>query len=222
MKVERRLHLDQLVDELVVAGNPFAVRVDHHEANPARLGGFHEVDDLRMNRRLASRKLHDFRSAFGPHEVVEHRFNFFERQAEPGPRRREAQRTIHVAHAVDLNDPEAGVLLMVGTQSAVVRTAPLVFGAERQRNGSRFVVPAVRDIRLCVPVDERLEGAAGWTPLSHVDLVVSENHLRVDHATAVGADAPRQLVEDVVRVGLGHGVMSLELTSGPQTPSAVR
>ena len=54
LKVERRLDLGELLDERVVARNPLAVGVDHHEANAARLRGLHEVDDLRMNGRLAA------------------------------------------------------------------------------------------------------------------------------------------------------------------------
>ena len=59
LKVERRLDLGELLDELVVARNPLAVGVDHDEADAARLRGLHEVDDLRMNRRLAAGELHD-------------------------------------------------------------------------------------------------------------------------------------------------------------------
>ena len=54
LEVEGRPDLGELLDELVVAGDPLAVRVDHDEANAARLGGFDEVDDLRVYRRLAA------------------------------------------------------------------------------------------------------------------------------------------------------------------------
>ena len=50
------------------------------------------------------------------------------------------------------------MLLVVGTEAAVVRTAVLDLGAEGQRNGARLVVLAVGDVGLRVAVDERLEG----------------------------------------------------------------
>ncbi len=79
-----------------------------------------------------------------------------------------------------------------------------MLGAEGQRNGPGLVVLAVGDVGLRVAVDERLERAAGRTALPHVDLVVAQDHLGVDDPTALGADAARQLVEDVVGVGLVH------------------
>ena len=72
-------------------------------------------------------------------EVVEHLFHFFQRQAEAGSRFGEAQRTLHVAGAVDLDDAEAGVLLVVRAEAAIVRAAVLDFGGEGERNGAGLV-----------------------------------------------------------------------------------
>jgi hypothetical protein len=214
LEVEGRPHFCQLRNELVVTRDTPPVRVNHHEADPARLGGLHEFDDLRVDRRLAAGKLDDFWRAFGPDEIVEHRLDFLERQAEAWAGRRKTQRAIHVAHAVDLDDPEARVLLMVGAEAAVVRASVLGLGAEGQRDRSRLVVLAVRHVRLGVPIDQRFKRPASGTPFPHVDLVVTEDHLTVDDAPAIRADASRQLVEDVVGVGLGHGSSRSGTTAG--------
>ena len=62
----------------------FSVGVDHRERNATGFGGAHEVENLRMDRGLAARKLNHLRGAFGADEVVEHRFHFFDGQAEAG------------------------------------------------------------------------------------------------------------------------------------------
>ena len=50
--------------------------------------------------------------ALGPHQVVEDALDLLQGQVEAGPGAGEAERAIHVAGAVDLDDPEAGVLIM--------------------------------------------------------------------------------------------------------------
>ena len=54
LKVERRLDVRQLRHEVIVARDAPAVGVDHDEPDASRLGRLHEVDDLRMDRRLAA------------------------------------------------------------------------------------------------------------------------------------------------------------------------
>jgi hypothetical protein len=51
----------------------------------------------------------------------------------------EAQRALHIAGAVDFDDPEAGMLLVVSAQTAVVWTATLARAAVGKRNRARFV-----------------------------------------------------------------------------------
>jgi len=114
LKVEGWLDLGELFHEPVIACDPFPIRIDHHETDPARFRGLDEVDDLRMDRRLAAGELDDFRRALGPDEVIQHGFDFLECQAEARSCRRETQGTVHVADAVDLNDAETRVLLVIG------------------------------------------------------------------------------------------------------------
>src|SRR5713226_375517 len=147
----------------VILRQSLTVGVDHDEANAARLRGLDEVDDLRMNGRLASRELHHFWRALSPDEIVQHGLDFLERQAEAGACGGEAQRAVHVAHAVDLDDPQTRVLLVIRAQSTVVGTTLLELAAKGQRDRPRLVVLAVGDIRFRVAVDESLERAAGRT-----------------------------------------------------------
>ena len=61
-----------------VASEPDPVRVQHHELDPAALGRRQHVEDLRVDRRLASRQLDGLGLALGPHERVEHRLDLLE------------------------------------------------------------------------------------------------------------------------------------------------
>ena len=127
LEIKRRPDLVELFQKPVVLGDPLAVRVDHDEGNVAGLRGSHELDDLRMNGRLAARELDHLGIAFGAHVIVENLLHFFQGQAESWTGIGEAQRTIHVAGAVHFDDAQAGVLLMIRAQSAVVRTAVVDF-----------------------------------------------------------------------------------------------
>jgi len=80
-------------------------------------------------------------------------------KAETGASVGEAQRALHVARAVDLDDAEAGMLLVIGAQPAVVRTALLDLASKGERNGARFVELALRGVGLGIAVDQRFETA---------------------------------------------------------------
>ena len=62
--------------------------------------------------------------ALGTHEPIEDLLDFRKCQVEAHTGVRETQRTLHVAGPVDLDDSQAGVLL-VGAQPTIVRTAVL-------------------------------------------------------------------------------------------------
>ena len=82
LEVQCRSHLVELLQKAIIACDSLAVGIDHDEADIAGLGGANEVDDPRVDRRLAAGKLDDLRIAFGADIVVEHLFDFLERQAE--------------------------------------------------------------------------------------------------------------------------------------------
>jgi len=89
---------------------------------------------------------------------------------------------------------------MVWAQSAVVRTAIVDLAIEGQRNRPRLVVTGLRRVRLGIRVNQGLEGPTIGAALAHVDLVVAQEDLGVDHLPALGADAAGQFIEDVVGV----------------------
>ena len=156
-----------------------------------------------MDRRLAAGKLHHLRITFGADVVVQNVFDFFERQAEPGPGFGKTQRTGHIAGAVHFDDAQAGVLLMVRAQAAIVRAAVLHFGRELHGNRARLVELRGIRIGLRVAINQPFEHAMIRAALAHVDLVVANQDVRVDHAPAFRANAARQFIEDVVGVLLG-------------------
>ena len=57
LKVECGPHLVELLQKTIVAGDSLAVGVEHDEANVADLCGANEIDDPRMDGRLAAGKL---------------------------------------------------------------------------------------------------------------------------------------------------------------------
>jgi hypothetical protein len=124
------------------------IGVDHRERNSTILRGADKVNDLRMNCGLTPRELDHLGGTFGPNELVEHRLYLFHREAETWAGRCKAKWAVHIAVAVDLDNAEAGMLLVVGTEAAVERTAILDFRTERKRDSSRLVVLAESHVHL--------------------------------------------------------------------------
>src|SRR6516165_1087995 len=94
------------------------------------------------------------------------------------------------------------MLLMVRTEPAVMRASLAKFAVEGERDRSGFVVAAERDISFGIAIDKRLKWPAIRAALAHIDLVVPQQDLRVDHFPAIRANAARQLEEDIIRVPL--------------------
>ena len=59
LKIQCRSHLVELLEKVIVASDAPAVGIDHHEPDIAGLRGADEVDDARVDRRLAAGKLDD-------------------------------------------------------------------------------------------------------------------------------------------------------------------
>ena len=78
--------------------------------------------------------------ALGGHELIQNVLDFFQCEVKAGARIGEAQRAIHVAGAVDLDDAHAGVLLVVRAQAAVVGTPVFDLGGELEGNSARLVI----------------------------------------------------------------------------------
>jgi hypothetical protein len=83
------------------------------------------------------------------------------------------ERAIHIAGAVHLDDAHTGVLLVIRTQPAIIRTTMNHFRGVLERDGTWFIVLGLLDICLGIAVDQRLEVAMFRATFVHVDLVVS-------------------------------------------------
>jgi len=94
-----------------------------------------------MDGRLAARKLHHLRIAFGCYQVIEDIFHLFEREVEPGTGFGQAERASHMTGAIHLDDAQAGVLLVIGTKAAIVRAAVDDLGQKFERDRAGLVEP---------------------------------------------------------------------------------
>ena len=109
----------------------------------------------------------------------------------------------------DFEEREAGVLLVVGAEAAVVGAAVfdgrvVVVGHLRRLDEDFAAAAVVVDV---VGHEDALEAVLG-AALEHEDVVVFEDDLGVDAAEAGGADGDGGVVEEVV-AGLGHVVLTL-------------
>ncbi len=125
LEIKRWTYLVQLFEKTIVLRNAFPICVDHHKMDAARLCGSDEIDDLRVDGRFTAGELNDFRSALRSNEVVQHLFNFFHGEVEAWPGFGKTEWAIHVADAVHFDDAQAGVLLVVGAEAAVIGAAIL-------------------------------------------------------------------------------------------------
>ena len=93
-----------------------------------------------MDGRLAAGYLQEVRLALARHQRVHHAFDLGERAGGRSWRRRigEAHRAGEVARLVDVDQREAGVLLVVGAEAAVVGAAELGAVAARERPVARL------------------------------------------------------------------------------------
>jgi hypothetical protein len=124
--------------EAPVAREPDAVGVEHHERDLASLRGRQHVEDLRVDRRLAARQLHRFGLSLRGDERIKHRLDLREREGVAvrlmsGARLGEAHRAVEVAAGVDLDDPQARVLGVLGADAAIARAAQLGRRLPQQR-----------------------------------------------------------------------------------------
>ena len=116
-----------------------------------------------------------------------------------------ADRTGEIAGVADLDERKAAVLLMIGTEAAVIGTAVLDW--------------CVINHRLLRSLDEDFAGAAVIVnvighknalmamlraALQHPDLAVFEDDLGIDAAIAGGADGDGDVVEEIGSELIGH------------------
>ena len=129
-------------NEVLVGGQADAVGVDVDVLDGAGLGEVDEVQDVLVDGGLAAGEHHHLRLTLGRHEGVEHPLALL---VGDGVAVRlvagvgEADRAVQVAAGVDLDDAQAGVLLVLRAQPAVARAAVLHLGLEGERDGAGLV-----------------------------------------------------------------------------------
>ena len=106
------------------------VGVDHHMRDVARVRCANHGDDLWVDGGFSARKLYHFGVAFGSDKVIQNAFDLRQRQVEARTCVGKTQRAIHVTGAVDFDDSQAGVLLMIRAKSAVVRATIFDLGGK--------------------------------------------------------------------------------------------
>ena len=122
----------------------------------------------------------------------------------PGTSFGEAKRASHVAGAVDLDDAETSMLLMVRTEAAIMRAPFFDLRSVRERDRARLVELAEGGIGFRVPIDQSFEGSTVGTALGHEHFVISEQDFGVDYFLAVGADTAGEFVEDIIGIFLSQ------------------
>src|ERR671930_1349743 len=80
LQIDMRLQMAEPAREAAIAGDPDPVRVQHHHADPLRTGELDEVEDLRVDCRLAARELHYLRRALRGDEAIEHEVDLLQRE----------------------------------------------------------------------------------------------------------------------------------------------
>ena len=201
--LEAGLQLGERCDEILVARDADAVGVQHDVADRLRLGELQDVEDLRMDGRLAAADLHEIGQALALDQRLQHGVDLGE-AAILGARGRglgEAHRAGEIAFLVDLDQRETGMLLVIGTQAAIVRAAVMRPALELERHvaGLEIVLAALEIGR--VGGDQRLLRAVIGTALQVIDVVAFDEDLR-RHETQTGFAERRGLrVEAVVLSG---------------------
>lgn len=176
-----------------------------------------ELDDPRMDRRLATRELDNLGIALRSDKRVEHERDLLNCQRVPVrlmTRVGKTDRTVKIARRIDLDDPQTRVLLVLRTDTAVKRTAIPNLALELKRDRPRPVETLLRHIQLGVGIDERLEQAMLQATLAHDHTTLAHVDLSVDHRLTNRANRLRVLKENLVALDPLRS-----LSTHPHTPS---
>ncbi len=210
-----------------VGGESEAVGVEVDRIDRARLGEIDHREDVLVDRGLAPGEHHHLGFALGGHERVEHGGALLDgdavavrtvltQRAGVG----EADRAVQVAAGVDLDDAQAGVLLVLGAQPTVRGTTVLHLGLGPQRPGTGLVEPLHGHVHLRVAVDPGLELPVLRAPLAQEHLVVAGVDLGVDGLLAHRTDGSGELEEHLVAITGRHG-RDRRSSPGPGSVSAL-
>ncbi len=101
----------------------------------AALGSLEDLDDLRVDGWLATRELQKVGLALARYQRIHHLLDIGQRAVRGAGRRTigEAHRTGEIAGLVHVDEAEAGMLLVIGAEPAIIGTALLRARLELQR-----------------------------------------------------------------------------------------
>jgi hypothetical protein len=117
--------------EVAIAGDPEAVRVDHHHIDRLPAGVFENLVEGRVQGRLAAGKLQHFGPTFDLHQPVDRPLDLFEGEMTASRSARGvAHRAVEIAARSNFDQADACVLLVLGAQAAVERAAAVGARAE--------------------------------------------------------------------------------------------
>ena len=148
-----------------------------HRPRPHRIQYFEEFG---MQGRLAAGKLDEIGLTFAGDEGIHHAFHGGQRQVFAARRRGvgKANRAGEIAMLVDFNQRQARMLLVIGTQAAIVRAAEFGVALPRQRSVAGLDVVLAQLPIGYVRRDQRGMGAVTLAALFVPDLVVLDGDFR--------------------------------------------
>jgi hypothetical protein len=160
-----------------------------------------------MDGGLSTGELDDVRVTFIADDRIEHFFDLIEGTELLTLRAagRVANGAAEVAVVANLDQSEAGVLLVVGAEAAVVGASPLDGGVVDLRHLRRLDEDfATAAVVVDVVGDEDFFGTVLRATLEEVNVAILKDGFGFDLAVAGGADGDGDVVEEIGAV-LGHG-----------------
>ena len=191
----------EFAGEVIIVRDANAVGVQQHVINAGiRMQPAEQFKELRMQRRLAAREVDRVDQLFLANQSFEHTDELTPCHVVIVPVLHDADRALQVAMIGDFDDRQAGVLLVIGTQSAVARTAVRGLRRKLVRPESRFRVSQRLQKPVRVTGDQRLLHAVPRTLLSQIDFAAT-NDPRAIHQLA--ADRTHPFAERMKDLALG-------------------
>jgi hypothetical protein len=193
--------------EVGLLGDFQAVGIDHDVTNRAGLREFEDLKKVGMNRRFAAGNLHDVGMSFVANDGIEHFFDERERamlqtfRATGGI----ADGTAEIAGVGDFDERDAGMLLVIGAEAAIVGTTPFHGRVVDNRHfGTLDENLAATAVVVNIVSEKDALGTVIGAALEHEDSVVLENDFAFEFAEAGGANGERDIVKHVGANTLGH------------------
>src|SRR5579875_354 len=180
INLEAITHARQKFDQCRIVRQTNAVGIEHDYLNRRLVSVANHAVQIRMQSRFTAGELQHVRNAFQVHVAIHHASISIEIKVSAArPRFRKAHGTVQVAVRCDLDQRNAGVLFVFGTQPAVIGTAALDLGAVSMGKAGRlaqFMSIEISDIGTDKILDQAVFGAA----LAEVNAPVADDDLGID------------------------------------------